>query len=53
MAEKKVLTVSQAIEWLQKLPDKTIMLMVDCPHCGRGAQLETIVEAVVLKSVEH
>lgn len=46
------MTVHEAIEWLQKLPDKDIMLMVDCPHCGRGAQLDRIAEAVILHSKE-
>lgn len=46
------MTVKQAIEWLQKLPDKEMMLMVDCPNCGRGAQLDKIFEAVILSSKE-
>lgn len=47
---KRGMTVKQAIEWLSKLADKEMMLMVDCPHCGRGAQLERIAEAVILHS---
>ncbi len=43
------MTVQQAIEWLQKLPDKQIEMMVDCPHCGRGNQLAKIEEAVILR----
>jgi hypothetical protein len=46
------MTVREAIEYLKSLPDKDIMLMVDCPHCGRGAQLEKIFEAVILRSEE-
>jgi hypothetical protein len=44
-------TVKQAIEYLNSLPDKEIMLMVDCPHCGKGAQLAKIFEAVILQSL--
>jgi hypothetical protein len=44
------MTVKQAIRFLESLPDKETMLMVDCPHCGRGAQLEKIFEAVILQS---
>jgi hypothetical protein len=44
------MTVREAIEYLNTLPDKEIMLMVDCPHCGRGAQLAKIFEAVILQS---
>ena len=46
------MTVKEAIEVLSKLPDKEMILMVDCPHCGRGSQLANIEECVVLKSVE-
>jgi hypothetical protein len=42
--------VKEAIKFLQSLPDKEMLLMVDCPYCGRGAQLEKIFEAVVLQS---
>jgi hypothetical protein len=44
------MTVQEAIEWLQKLPDKQIVMLVDCPYCGRGNQLSRIDEAVVLHS---
>ena len=44
------MTIREAIEYLKKLPDKDIMLMVDCPHCGKGAQLDKIFEAVILQS---
>jgi len=43
--------VSDAIAILQALPDKEMELLVDCPHCGRGAQLAKIEECVVLRSV--
>ena len=47
------MTVREAIDFLNSLPDKEMMLMVDCPHCGRGAQLEKIFEAVILQSTEE
>jgi hypothetical protein len=46
------MTVKQAIKFLEQLPDKDVMLMVDCPYCGRGAQLDKIFEAVILQSKE-
>ena len=44
------MTVKEAIEILSQLPDKEMLLMVDCPHCGRGSQLAAVEECVVLKS---
>jgi hypothetical protein len=44
------MTVKEAIEILSKLPDKEMLLMVDCPHCGRGSQLEAVAECVVLQT---
>ena len=49
---KKSMTVKQAIEFLSSIPDKEVVIMLDCPHCGRGAQLASMVEAVILKSEE-
>jgi len=43
-------TVQEAIEALQKMPNKEIAMLVDCPYCGRGHQLEMIKEAVILQS---
>jgi len=43
------MTVKQAIEWLSKLPDKDMFILIGCPHCGRGHQLGRIAEAVVLE----
>ena len=45
------MTVKEAIEWLSKLQDKEMEMMIDCPHCGRGNQLAKIDEAVILRSV--
>lgn len=50
MKTKPGMTVKQAIEWLSKLPDHSIEMMIDCPHCGRGNQLARIEEAVILRS---
>lgn len=44
----KGMTVKQAIEILQKISDKELKLMLDCPYCGKGNQLESIAECVVL-----
>lgn len=43
------MTVKEAIEFLSKLPDKELAIMVDCPHCGRGNQLAKIDEVVLLQ----
>ena len=50
MAVKKPLTVKQVIKLLEALPDKEMALMVDCPSCGKGSQLASIDECVVLRS---
>lgn len=44
----KGMTVKQAIEYLSKLRDHSIFLMIDCPNCGQGHQLARIEEAVIL-----
>lgn len=44
------MTVKEAIELLKKMPNKEIAVLVDCPHCGRGAQLEKIDQCVLLES---
>ena len=44
------MTVQEAIDILQKFPDKEIVMMVDCPYCGKGNQLAAIDECVLLKS---
>lgn len=43
------MTVKQVIEWLSKLPDKSIFIMVDCPNCGHGQQLAAMCEAVIMQ----
>ena len=48
---KGPLTVREMIKLLEALPDKEMTMMVDCPYCGRGNQLASIVECVVLRSV--
>jgi hypothetical protein len=44
------MTVKQAIELLSKMPDKDVAVLVDCPYCGRGSQLEKIDQCVLLES---
>ena len=44
------MTVKEAIEILSKIPDKTILLMIDCPNCGKANELGTVKECVVLGS---
>jgi hypothetical protein len=44
------MTVKQAIKLLSKMPDKTIEILIDCPHCGRGCQLAKVGEYVVMES---
>ena len=45
---KKGMTVKQGIKLLEAMPDKEMELMIDCPYCGKGNQLEAIFECVVL-----
>lgn len=47
---KRPMTVRQAIELLKKIGDKDMALMIDCPFCGHGNQLDFITECVVLQS---
>ena len=49
----KGLTVKQAIKMLQKLPDKELKLLIDCPFCGKGSQIAAIDECVVLSGPEQ
>lgn len=44
------MTVKEAILLLQKMPDDSVKLLIDCPFCGRGNQLESIDKCVVLGS---
>jgi hypothetical protein len=44
------LTVKRAIELLQAMPDKEMKVLIDCPYCGKGNQLASITECVVLSS---
>lgn len=46
------MTVKEAIKWLEKLPDKELELLIDCPFCGKGCQLAKMSEAVILRSEE-
>jgi hypothetical protein len=44
------MTVKQAIKMLEAMPDKEMKVMIDCPYCGKGNQLSSINECVVLSS---
>lgn len=44
------MTVKEAIKLLQAMPDKEMKLMIDCPYCGKGNQLASIDECVVLSA---
>jgi hypothetical protein len=46
------MTVKEAIEALQKMPDHELAMMIDCPHCGHAQTLTTVGEVVVLRSNE-
>jgi hypothetical protein len=47
------MTVKETIALLQKMPDHSLMMMIDCPYCGKGNQLDSIDECVVLGSVAN
>jgi len=47
---KKVLTVKEVIKLLEAMPDKEMTLMIDCPYCGKGNQLASVGECVILRS---
>jgi hypothetical protein len=53
MKQPKPMTVAQAIKILQAMPDKQMKLMIDCPYCGKGNQLSSINECVVLSATEE
>lgn len=44
------MTVKEAIELLSKMPDKEVAVLIDCPFCGKGSQLEKIDQCVLLES---
>ncbi len=48
--KRKFLTVKEVIELLEAMPDKEIVLMVDCPFCGKGSQIASVAECVILRS---
>jgi len=43
-------TVKQVIKLLEAMPDKQMKIMIDCPYCGRGNQLSSVGECVILSS---
>ena len=49
----KHMTVAQAIDFLSKIGDKSMAVMIDCPHCGKGSQIAFIEEAVILSSTQR
>lgn len=42
------MTVREAIEMLSNIDNKEMAMMIDCPYCGRGNQVEFIAECVIL-----
>ena len=46
------MTVAQLIERLKRMPDKDMMILLDCPHCGKSAQLWRLSEVVVAEGRE-
>ena len=53
MSKPKWITVEQAIKLLQAMPDKTLKVLIDCPYCGKGSQISSVTECVVLATEEH
>jgi hypothetical protein len=49
----KAMTVARVIKLLQAMPDKQMKVMIDCPYCGKGNQLSSINECVVLSSPQE
>lgn len=47
------MTVKEVIEKLQKLPDKKMEILLDCPHCGHSQQLSGLDEVVVARGNER
>jgi hypothetical protein len=47
---EEVVTVKEAIKLLERMPDKEVAVLVDCPYCGKGSQLEKIDQCVLLES---
>jgi predicted RNA-binding Zn-ribbon protein involved in translation (DUF1610 family) len=44
--------VEQAIAMLQKMPNKELTIMLDCPKCGHAQELTRCDEIVVLGTDE-
>jgi hypothetical protein len=44
----KHMTVRDVIEVLQRVPNKDIKVLLDCPYCGRGQQIRGLTEVVVI-----
>jgi predicted nucleic acid-binding protein len=44
------MNVKEAIELLSKMPDKELVIMLDCPYCGKANELITVDEVAVLRS---
>lgn len=47
------MTVKELIDILQRLPDKKVKLVIDCPHCGAANQIKNVTEVVTLGSAEQ
>jgi hypothetical protein len=43
------MTVKEAIKLLSLMPDKDLVILIDCPYCGQGNQLEKIDQCVLLE----
>ena len=46
------MTVAALLKVLEKMPDKDMMILLDCPHCGKSAQLWRLSEVVVAEGKE-
>jgi predicted RNA-binding Zn-ribbon protein involved in translation (DUF1610 family) len=48
----RAVNVEQAIAMLQKMPNKELTIMLDCPKCGHAQELTRCDEIVVLGTDE-
>jgi len=44
------MTIKETIEMLQKFKNKDVQLYFDCNHCGKGMELVTASECVIVKT---
>lgn len=42
------MNVKELIDILQRIPDKEVKLVIDCPHCGAANEIKKVTEVVTI-----